>query len=111
MLKIIDALYPSAADKLAIMYIIVVTRIRQWFQKSVHKIGEDTYQLTHVIDGQLVKINLKRVTPKIVDVLDSETDESHIRAAKPFLLFKQTPFHFERKATFIYEDGQISSSE
>ena len=109
LLRIIDVMYPSVYDKLSFMYAFACMWVRQWLQSNVKKTGDHSYQLTHVIEGQMVKIMLTRT--KIVDVQDFETGESFMhRGVEPYLRFKQVQWVPPKKVTFYYEDGTASDS-
>jgi hypothetical protein len=100
---IAHSIYPSFYDKLVAAKLIVEMCVRQWLQKNIVKFNEFEYELTHVIDGELVRIRLKRVVPRIVEVQDCETEES-LPQALSYALFRQVPWPNQR-LIYYYEDG------
>jgi hypothetical protein len=106
LLLIAHSLYPSLFDKLVAVKFIVEVYARQWLQKNVTKISQSEYELTHVIDGELVRMRVKRVVPKIIDAQDCETEES-VPQALPYASFRQIPWP-NRPLIYYYEDGTRS---
>lgn len=100
---IIHQIYPTIIDKCYALYFFAVVYFRQWVQKNVIRINKNEYELHHVIEGVPIKLRLKRVIPRIIDVRDSVTDESYVRVAKDYLKFKQV-FPFDINAVYFYEE-------
>lgn len=81
--------------------------VRQWLQKNVLKVSDLEYELTHVIDGELVRVRIKRVLPRIVDAQDFETEESVIEDAHEYASYRQVPWT-NRRLIYYHEDGTCS---
>jgi hypothetical protein len=83
---------------------------RQWLQKNVIKINKNEYEIHHVIEGIPIKLRLKRIIPKIIDVRDFVTNKSYEGTMNEYLKFKQV-FPLETKTIYFYEDGTSSINE
>lgn len=104
-----NKIYPTIYDKFYALYFLSVLYVRQWLQKNVIKINKNEYELHHVIEGAPIKLRLKRVIPKIIDVRDCVTNESYEgEIINEYLKFKQI-FPLEVKVNYFYEDGTISN--
>lgn len=104
---IAHSMYPGFFDKLAAIQFVVAMYARQWLKKNVKKLANDEYEVTHVINGELMRARLKRVLPRVVDAQDYETEESVMQDAQPYLTYRQVPWT-SKKLIYYYEDGTSS---
>jgi hypothetical protein len=98
-------------NKLDSYYVIITVLFRQWLNGTVVKIDNSKYQLSHVINGQLVKFNISEIIPRFVDVHDDETDESYFQEIEPFVLWKVDEWKPTRKSIAFYDNETMQTFE
>jgi len=66
-----------------------VTKLEQWWHKTAIPLGNDRFLLTHYIDGEKVKLIVKKREDEVIAVVDDNYEECYMDDAKPFLLYEQ----------------------
>lgn len=72
-----------------------LTHFKQWLHKTVHRLSNGNYMLTHYIDGHLIKIIIKPTLRLPVSIVDEDCEDCYVDQALPFLRFEQVPFSNE----------------
>jgi hypothetical protein len=85
--------------------------IYQWWTKStIIKTGgiQNEHELTHIIDGELITIRIRRRCPEIVDVQDPLTDTSLFTKQLRSKLLYEPVMPDQLKMAIYYSDGTSS---
>ena len=99
----------SWQNKARALYYIACLYIKQWLDDSVKQVSPGVYELTHLIDGDVVKLLIKHRDPEIVDVYNEDREDSCITKEKPYLLYTPIPWTPAYKATVYFDDGTTQS--
>ncbi len=68
-----------------------VIKLKQWWHETTISLGEDRYLLVHYLNGEKVKMIVKKSSETVTAVVDENYDECYMEEAKPFLLYEQEP--------------------
>jgi hypothetical protein len=86
-----------------------ITKVKQWWHKTATPLGNDRFLLVHYIDGDKIKLIVKKREDEVRAVVDESYDECYLEEAKPFLLYEQEEFGPETlgldKALIIHTEG------
>lgn len=106
--RILDSVYGRFWDKVVFFRVICLLMLRQWLNGSVVRLGKDRYELTFVIKGRKAKIVVVKVVPEIIDIQDTETDESYMESLGEYTQFRQEQWTPPRPSIIYYEDGSTT---
>jgi hypothetical protein len=108
-LRYFDAICSKMSDRWTIYTTILVVLTRQWLSGNVTRISSDEYRVSLVLNNELTILNLKKTTPKVVDVQDASTEESYMDIAKSHLSYSILPWKLPQTCIVYYEDGSTAS--
>lgn len=85
------------------------TKLKQWWHETTISLGNDRFLLVHYINGDKVKLIVKKRKDEVTAVVDESYDECYLEEAKPFLLYHQEDLGPEtlglEKALIIHTEG------
>lgn len=65
------------------------TQLKQWWHETAIPLRDDRFLLVHYINGDKVKLIVKKREDEVTAVVDEGYDECYLEEAKPFLLYEQ----------------------
>jgi hypothetical protein len=90
---------------------LLIVRIKQWWFTTAIRLDNGNFLLTHVLNGDLVKIIVKPNIIKITAVTDQEYNECYLDEAIPFLRFEKHEFCPEflniNKPLLLHLEGEL----
>lgn len=66
-----------------------ITKLKQWWHQTTTPLASDRFLLVHYINGEKVKLIVKKREDVVTAVVDEGYDECYMDEAKPFLLYEQ----------------------
>lgn len=69
-----------------------VLRLKQWWHETVVPMNDGTFMLMHRIDGEDVRMVIKKREDPITTVVDENYEECYTDEARPFLTYAQEKF-------------------
>jgi hypothetical protein len=66
-----------------------ITKLKQWWHETIIPLGNDRFLLIHYINGEKIKLIIRKREDEVTAVVDERYDECYMDEAKPFLMYEQ----------------------